>query len=100
MFRAGGRPAGLAAHGLRCLAAADDVAVPAQDHVRGDRKPQPVAAGFGYHAEQCREQGPVCPVQFRAARLPPLQDGELVAEDQDFGGLPCLLAPGQPQPCG
>ena len=26
-----------------------------------------------------------------AARLAPLQDGELVAQDQDLGGLPCLL---------
>jgi hypothetical protein len=48
------------------LAAADDVVVPAQDRVRGDQQPQPVAAGFGYHAEQGREQGPVRPVQLRA----------------------------------
>jgi hypothetical protein len=78
----------------------DDVAVPAHDGVRGDQQPQLLAAGFGYHAEQCREQGPVRPVQLRAARLPPLQDGELVAQDQDLGGLPRLLAPGQPQPRG
>jgi hypothetical protein len=78
----------------------DDVAVPAQDGVRGDQQPQSVAAGFGYHAEQCREQGPVCPVQLRAARLPPLQDRELVAQDQDLCGFPRLLAPGQPQPRG
>jgi len=43
---------------------------------------------------------PVRPVQVRAARLPPLQDGELVAQDQDPCGLPRLLAPGQPQPGG
>jgi len=59
-----------------------------------------VATGFGYHAEQGREQGPVRPVQLGAARLPPLQDRELVAQDQDLGGLPRLLAPGQPQPRG
>jgi len=53
-----------------------------------------VAASFRYHAEQCREQGPVRAVQLRAARLPPLQDRELVAQDQDFGGLPRLLTPG------
>jgi hypothetical protein len=35
------------------------------------------------------------PVQLRAARLPPLQDRELVAQDQDLGGLPRLLTPGQ-----
>jgi hypothetical protein len=43
---------------------------------------------------QCREQGPVCPVQLRVARLPPLQDRELVAQDQDFGGLRGLRTPG------
>jgi len=75
-----------------------DVAVPAQDRVRGDQQPQPVAAGFLYHAEQGRYECPVRPVQVRAARLPPLQDGELVAQDQDLGGLPSLLMPGQPQP--
>ena len=72
--------------------------MPAQDRVRGDRKPQSVAAAFGYHAEQGREQGPVCPVELRAARLPPLQDGEPVAQDQDLGGLPRILAQGQPWP--
>ena len=97
---AGGRAAGLAAHGPGGPAAPDDVAVPAQDRVRGDQQPQAVAAGFGYHAEQGREQGPVRPVQLRAARLPPLQDRELVAQDQDFGGLPPLLTLGQPQPRG
>ena len=59
-----------------------------------------MAARFGYHAEQGREQGPVCPIQRRAARLVALQDGELVAQDQDFGGLPRLLTLGQPQPHG
>jgi hypothetical protein len=59
-----------------------------------------VAARFRYHAEQDRERGPVRPVQLRAARLPPLQDRELVAQDQDLGGLPRLLTPGQPQPHG
>jgi hypothetical protein len=29
-----------------------------------------------------------------------LQDGELVAQDQDPGGVPRLVAPGQPQPRG
>ena len=97
---AGRRAAGRAAHGPRGPAAPDDVAVPAQDRVRGDQQPRSVAAGFRYHAGQRREQGPVRPVQLRAARLPPLQDGELAAQDQDLCGLPCLLAPGQPQPPG
>jgi len=63
-------------------AAPDDVAVPAQDRVRGDQQPQSRAPRCGYHAERRREQGPVRPGQVRAARLPPLQDGELVAQDQ------------------
>jgi anti-sigma regulatory factor (Ser/Thr protein kinase) len=28
----------------------------------------------------------------------PLQDGELVAQEQDLSGLPSFLTPGQPQP--
>ena len=94
--RVAGRP--VLPHGPGGPAAADDVAVPAQDRFRGDQEPQPVAARFRYHAEQGGEHGPVRPVQFRAARLPPLQDGELVAQDQYLCDLPCLLAPGQPQP--
>jgi hypothetical protein len=46
---------------------------------------------FRYHAGQGREQCPVRLVQVRAARLPPLQDGELVAQDQDLGGRAGLL---------
>ncbi len=42
---------------------------------------------------------PSMTVQVRAARLPPLQDGELVAQDQDLCGLPRLLTPRQLQPC-
>ena len=73
-------------------------AVPAQDRVRGDQQPQPMAARFRYHAEQGREQGTVRPVQSRAAWPPPLQDGELMAQDQDLRGLPRILTPRQPQP--
>jgi len=61
---------------------------------------RPLAARVRYQAEQGREQGPVRPVQLRVARLPPLQDGELMAQDQDFRGLPRLLTPGQPEPRG
>jgi len=73
--------------------------MPAQYRFRVTRSRKSVAATLRYHTEQRREQGPVRPVQLRAAR-PPLQDRELVAKDQDFGGLPRLLTPGQPQPCG
>ena len=55
---------------------------------------------FGITASRGREQCPVRPGQVGEARLPPLQDGELVAQDQDLCGLPCLLTPGQPQPRG
>ena len=48
--------------------------------------------GFGSPL-QGPEQGPVRPVQLRATRLPTLQDRELVAQDQDPGSLPRLLAP-------
>jgi len=95
---AGGWPSGLAADGPGGPAAADDVAVPAQDRVRGDQQPQPVAPRFRYHAEQGRQECPVCPVQVRAAWLLPLQDGDLVVQEQDLGGLPGFLTPGQPQP--
>ncbi len=54
----------------------------------------PWRRAFRYHAEQGREERPVRPVQFRVARLPPLQDGDLVAQDQDLCGLPCFLTPG------
>jgi hypothetical protein len=66
--------------------------------VSGDQQPQPLAPRFRYHAEQGREQGAARPVQFRTARLAPLQHGELVAQDQDLGNPPRLLAPGQLQP--
>ena len=59
----------------------------------------PWRRALGYHAEQSREQCPVRPGQVRAARLPPMQDGELMAQDQDLGGLLRLLTPGQ-QPRG
>jgi hypothetical protein len=92
------RPAGLAAHGPGGPAAADDIAVPPQDRLRHDQQPQPPAPRFRYHTEQGREQCPVRPVQLQAVRLLPLHYGELVAQDQDLRGLPCLLTPGQPQP--
>jgi len=97
MFRrVAGRP--VLARGPGRPAAADDVTVPAHDRVRGNQQPQPLAARFGYHGEQGGEQGTVCPVQPRATWPPSLQDGELMAKDQDLRGLPGILAPGQPQP--
>ena len=43
---------------------------------------------FGYHGEQGRHE---CPVQLLAGVDVPLQDGELVVQDQDLYGLPRLL---------
>jgi hypothetical protein len=77
-----------------------DVAVLAQHRAWGHQQLQPVPPRFGYHAEQGREQGPIRPVELHPARLLPLQYGELMAQDQDFCGLPRLLAPRQPQPRG
>ena len=67
--------------------------MPAQDRAWGNEQMQPLAAGFRYHAEQGRQECPVCPVQVRVARLLPPQDGELVAQDQDLCGPPCLFTP-------
>jgi len=47
-----------------------------------------------------REQCLVRPVQRRAVLRLALQDGDLVAQDQDLRGPLRLLALGQPQPCG
>jgi len=58
----------------------------------------PWRRALGITPEQGRGQGPVGPVQIRVAGLPPLPDGELVAQDQDLGGLPGFLTPEQPQP--
>ena len=67
--------------------------MPAEDRVRGDQQMQLMVAGFRYQAEQGRQERPVRPFQFRAAWLLPLQDGELVAQDQVLCGLPSLLTP-------
>jgi hypothetical protein len=49
-----------------------------------------VPVGHRYQAKQHREQRPVGPVQLLALRLA-LQDGELVAQEQDLRGLPRIL---------
>jgi hypothetical protein len=76
------RSAGPGARGPGSSAAADDVTMPAHDRVRGNQQPQAPAPHFGYHGEQGREQGTVCPVQPRATWPPPLQDSELMAQDR------------------
>ena len=49
--RMAGRPVRAATLGSGSPAAPEDVAVPAQDRVRGDQQPQPLAPRFRYHAE-------------------------------------------------
>jgi hypothetical protein len=62
-------------------------------------QPQPLAwLSVSRRAGSRTVPGP--PARSRAARLPLLQDGELVAQDQDHGGLLRLLTPGQLQPRG
>ena len=93
----GRRSAGPAAYRPRRPAPLEDVPVPAHDRLRGNQQPQPLAARFRYDAEQGREQGPVRPGQLRAVRLMASQNGELMAQKQNLGGLSRLLTPRQPQ---
>jgi hypothetical protein len=58
----------------------------------------PWRCAFGITPNRVASRARFRPVQLRAARLMALQDGELVAQDQDLGGLPRILAPGQPRP--
>jgi len=66
----------------------------------GNQQPQSLAACFRYHAGQGCKQSPIRPVQLRPARLPPPQDGKLMAQHQDLRCLPRFLTPRQPQPRG
>jgi hypothetical protein len=56
----------------------------------------PWRRAFGITLSKVRQERPVRPIQLRALRLLPLQDGELVVQDQDLCGLPRLLTPGGP----
>ena len=51
----------------------------------------PCRRAFGITPSMVASNARSAQSRVRAARLPPLQDGELVAQDQDLGGLPCLL---------
>ena len=48
-------------------------------------KRSPGRRAFGITLSKVASNAPVRPVQVRAARLPLLQDGELVAQEQDLG---------------
>ena len=83
---AGRRPAGSFSARAGGVTAADEVAVPAQNGVRGDDQLQPSQSWAGESVQECGEQGAVCPSQTRFAGLP-LQDGELMAQDEDLDVL-------------
>ena len=53
----------------------------------------PWRRAFGITLSRAVSRARSAQVEVRAAWLPPLQDGKLVAQDQDLCGLPCLLAP-------
>jgi hypothetical protein len=59
--------------------------------VTSNRRPRRRVLGITLSRVPSRARS--APVQLRATRLPPLQDRELVAQDQDPGSLPRLLAP-------
>ena len=60
----------------------------------------PSRRALGITLTRAASSARVRPRQLRAARRLALQDHELVAQDQDLGGLPRILTPGQPQPRG
>jgi len=60
----------------------------------------PSRRAFGITPTRAASSARVRPRQLRAARRLALQDHELVAQDQDLGGLPRILTPGHPQPRG
>jgi hypothetical protein len=64
--------------------------------VSGAISSRAVGAVLWYHAKQARS----AQVSFGRCGCRPPQDGELMAQDQDFRGLPGLLTPRQPQPGG
>jgi len=55
----------------------------------------PWLRAFGITATRAASSARSAQSRFGAARLLPPQDGELVAQDQDLCGLPCLFTPGQ-----
>jgi hypothetical protein len=59
----------------------------------GDQQPQPPGAALWVSRRAGCGRCQVRPVQVRAVRLLWLRDSELVALDQDLGGLPRLLTP-------
>jgi hypothetical protein len=61
---------------------------------------RPWRRAFGIALSRVASRARSAQFRVRANRLPLLQDCELVAQDQDLRGFPCLLTLGQPQPRG
>jgi hypothetical protein len=55
----------------------------------------PWRRAFGIRPSRAASRARSAQFSFGRVRLPPLQDGELVAQDQDLCGLPTLLTPRQ-----
>ena len=64
----------------------DNVGVPAQQGPRGDDQLQLAELPAGQQPGQCSKHRPVGPRQPRGLDLP-LEDGDLVAQNQDLGIL-------------
>jgi hypothetical protein len=78
-------------------AAANDVAMPAQDRARGDDQPHRRQALRGHRPRKQRQPRPVRPRQPRMHPRPrPLRDSKLMAQHQDPGVLPPRLPVQQP----
>jgi hypothetical protein len=87
---AGPWAAGALATGDGGVAAADEVAVPAQNGVRGDDQMQLPQPGARKPVQQSGEESAVCRGEAWFAGVP-LQDGELVAQRKDLMSLSVSL---------
>jgi hypothetical protein len=59
---------------------------------------QGAVAAPRYHRQQRRDQSAIGPRQPRPSRALPLQERDLVAQEQDFGVFPGRRAAGEAQP--
>jgi hypothetical protein len=60
----------------------------------------PWRRAFGITPSRAASSARSAQFSFRPARLLPLQDGKLMAQDQDLRDIPRLLTPRQPHPRG
>ncbi len=80
------------------MTAVHEVAVPAQDGVRGDDESEPAQGGSWQRGEECGQEGAVGLLKAGAlVAESALQDGELVTEREDLGVLVVVAHRDQPQ---